>query len=304
MAISGTIGHAVNYRERAWGYVAILARFAQRKPVGFASMTLIVLIVVAAIFANLISLHDPLSQFGNMAFASPLSISPDGKPYILGGDPLGRDMFARILYGARISLYVGLASVGLGVAVGSVIGLTSGYLGGWLDNGIQRIMDGSMALPPLILALLIASVLGPSTFNTTVAIAIVWVPTTNRVVRGSVLSAKENDYVEAAHAIGCSDLRVAVRHILPNILAPLTVLATLMIAQAILLEASLSFLGVGTPPPTPSWGAMVSGPARDYIAHEPLLLIFPGGALALTVLAFSLAGDTLRDLWDPKLKGI
>jgi len=304
MATTGSIGPIVNYREHARRHAAILGRFAQRKPVGFASMMLIFLIVFAAIFANLIAPHDPLRQFGDMAFASPFSISPEGTPYILGGDTLGRDVFARILYGARISLYVGLASVGLGVAFGSVIGLTSGYLGGWVDNVIQRIMDGTMALPPLILALLIAAVLGPSTFNITVAIAIVWVPTVNRVVRGSVLSAKENTYVTAAHAMGCSDVRVAVRHILPNILAPLTVLATLMIAQAILLEASLSFLGVGTPPPTPSWGAMVSGPARDYIAHEPLLLIFPGAALGLTVLAFSLAGDTLRDMWDPKLKGI
>ena len=284
--------------------MASLARFAKRKPVGFASITGILLIVFAAIFANLISPHDPLRQFGDMAFASPFSISPEGKPYILGGDTLGRDVFARILHGARISLYVGIASVSLGVSIGSVIGLTSGYLGGWWDRVTQRIMDGTMALPPLILALLIASVLGPSTLNTTLAIAVVWVPTVNRVVRGSVLSAKETPYVTAAHAIGCSDVRVGVRHILPNILAPLTVLATLMIAQAILLEASLSFLGVGTPPPTPSWGAMVSGPARDYIAHEPLLLIFPGGVLALTILAFSLAGDMLRDLWDPKLKGV
>ena len=284
-------------------YVWRFGRIARRKPLGFTSAMFILIICLFAVFADVISPHDPLNQYAPMFVARPLSQSPDGKLFILGGDSLGRDMFARVIYGARTSLTIGLASVALAAVFGSLIGLASGFIGGKADTAIQRLMDITMALPPLILALLISSVLGPSTFNTILAIAIVWIPTVNRVVRGSTLSTKQEAYVESAAAIGCSNFRVVIRHILPNISAPIIVLTTTMIGLAILLEASLSFLGLGTPPPTPSWGSMVSGYATQYMVHYPQLLLIPGAALTFTVLSFNLAGDTLRDMWDPKLAG-
>lgn len=299
---------ALNQRSRS-GYsvqahIASLGRIARRKPLGFASFAFILLVILAAIFADVLAPHDPLKQYGSMSLAPVLTPAPDGKVFILGGDALGRDQFARIIHGARTSMFIGIASVVLGVAVGSAIGLVSGFTGGMHDTAIQRVMDSTMALPPLILALLINSVLGSSDIYTLVAIAIVWIPTVNRVVRSSVLAVKGNIYVQAARALGCSEVRVAFQHVLPNILAPIIVLGTTMVGLSIMLEASLSFLGLGTPPPTPSWGSMVSGPAREYMAHYPQLLIFPSAALGLVVLAFNLAGDALRDLWDPKLLGL
>jgi peptide/nickel transport system permease protein len=212
------------------------------------------------------------------------------------------DVFSRIIHGSRISLWVGLLAVGIGTVAGMVIGLASGYWEGPLDLVLQRVMDAIQAIPGLILALAIVSVLRPSTTNAMLAIAMVIVPGNSRIVRGAVLSAKQNRYVEAAQAMGCRHPRIIAQHILPNVTAPILIIASIWLGNAILIEASLSFLGVGTQPPTPSWGLMLSSTGRAFMEQAPWLAVFPGLAISLTVLAFNLFGDTLRDAWDPKLR--
>jgi ABC-type dipeptide/oligopeptide/nickel transport system permease subunit len=196
-----------------------------------------------------------------------------------------------------------LLAVGIGTAAGMLIGLACGYWEGRLDLALQRLMDAIQAIPGLILALAIVSVLTPNTTNAMVAIAIVIVPGNSRIVRGAVLSAKQNRYVEAAQALGCRHLSILGRHILPNVTAPILIIASIWLGNAILIEATLSFLGVGTQPPTPSWGLMLSSTGRAFMEQAPWLAIFPGFAISLAVLAFNLFGDTLRDAWDPKLRG-
>jgi peptide/nickel transport system permease protein len=212
------------------------------------------------------------------------------------------DVFSRIIHGSRISLWVGLLAVGIGTVAGMVIGLASGYWEGPLDLVLQRVMDAIQAIPGLILALAIVSVLRPSTTNAMLAIAMVIVPGNSRIVRGAVLSAKQNRYVEAAQAMGCRHPRIIAQRILPNVTAPILIIASIWLGNAILIEASLSFLGVGTQPPTPSWGLMLSSTGRAFMEQAPWLAVFPGLAISLTVLAFNLFGDTLRDAWDPKLR--
>jgi ABC-type dipeptide/oligopeptide/nickel transport system permease subunit len=186
---------------------------------------------------------------------------------------------------------------------GTLIGLISGYWEGWLDLGLQRIMDALMTIPGLILALAIVSVLTPNTTNAMLAIAIVIIPGNSRIVRGAVLSAKQNPYVEAARALGCRHLRIIASHILPNVTAPILIIASIWLGNAIFIEASLSFLGLGTQPPTPSWGLMLSSTGRAFMEQAPWLAVFPGLAISLAVLGFNLFGDALRDVWDPKLRG-
>jgi peptide/nickel transport system permease protein len=197
---------------------------------------------------------------------------------------------------------VGLIAVGLGTTLGSAIGLISGYAGGRVDLLLQRLMDVLMAFPTLILAIATVAMLGPTTTNVVVAMAIVFMPTANRVVRGSVLAEKENQYVEAARAIGCGGARIAFRHLLPNVAAPIIVIASTSLGTAILVESSLSFLGLGPPPPTPTWGAMLSIGSRTFFEQAPWMAIFPGLAISLAIFGFNLLGDALRDLLDPRLR--
>jgi peptide/nickel transport system permease protein len=276
-------------RQALWGVI-------KRKPLGMASASLIVLLVFTAIFANVLAPYDPLSAQPEIRLARPSWEHP------FGTDDIGRDVLSRVIYGSRISLWVGLLAVGIGTFAGMIIGLVSGYWEGWLDLGLQRVMDALMAIPGLILALAIVSVLTPSTTNAMLAIAMVIIPGNSRIVRGAVLSAKQNPYVEAAQALGCRHLHIIASHILPNVTAPILIIASIWLGNAILIEASLSFLGLGTQPPTPSWGLMLSSTGRAFMEQAPWLAIFPGLAISLAVLGFNLFGDTLRDAWDPKLR--
>src|SRR6266699_5046570 len=269
----------------------------KRKPLGMASAALILLLVLTAIFANVLAPYDPLAAQPEIRLAAPSWAHP------FGTDDIGRDVLSRVIYGSRISLWVGLLAVGIGTCVGMVVGLVSGYWEGRLDLVLQRLMDALMTIPGLILALAIVSVLTPSTTNAMLAIALVIIPGNSRVVRGAVLSAKQNPYVEAAQAMGCRHPRIIMPHILPDVTAPILVIASIWLGNAILIEATLSFLGVGTQPPTPSWGLMLSSTGRAFMEQAPWLAIFPGLAISLAVLAFNLFGDTLRDAWDPKLRG-
>ena len=267
-----------------------------RQPMGGISAAIILLIVVVAIAAPIIAPYDPI-QISRDTFQSP------SYDHIMGTDDLGRDVFSRVAYGARISLYVGLLSVVFGTLTGTMVGLVSGFLGGWVDIIIQRFVDAILAFPGIVLAMALVSVLGTNTTNALLAIAIVIIPTTSRVIRGAVLSVKQNVYVEAAQSIGATPLRVMLRHVLPNVVAPILILVSASLGNAILIEASLSFLGLATQPPDPSWGLMLSGTGRRYMEQAPWLAIFPGLAISITVLAFNMLGDVVRDVLDPRLRG-
>ena len=269
---------------------------ARRNPLGLAGGLIILLLIVVATFAPAIAPYEPNSQDAEI-FLSPTP----GHPF--GTDRFGRDILSRVVFGARISLGVGVISVALGSTVGALIGILSGYFGGRLDNILQRAGETAMAFPGLLLLLIIIAALGASIQNVIIAIAIGIIPGVQRVVRGAVLSEKQNMYVEAAKALGASDLRVLFRHLLPNVAALIVVLSTLLLGGAILAEAGLSFLGLGVPPPEPSWGADLSGQARTFFQRAPWMAIFPGAALSLTVLGFNLLGDSIRDVLDPRLRG-
>jgi len=268
----------------------------RKKPLGAVSAALLVVIVLMAIFADVLSPYDPLETHPEIRLAAPSWAHP------FGTDDIGRDVLSRIIHGARISLWVGLLAVGIGTVAGMINGLVCGYWEGRIDLIVQRLMDAIQAIPALVLALAIVAVLKPSTTNAMIAIAIVIIPGNSRIVRGAVLSAKQNRYVEAAQAMGCRHPRIIRSHILPNVTAPILVIASIWLGNAILIEATLSFLGVGTQPPTPSWGLMLSSTGRAFMEQAPWLAIFPGLAISLSVLGFNLFGDTLRDAWDPKLR--
>lgn len=256
--------------------------------------TIIVLIfVILAIIAPLIAPYDPKLPDMSKKLQTPSS------EHWLGTDDKGRDILSRILFGARISLTVGILSTCLGAFVGIVLGIVSGYYGRWLDSLIMRICDVLLAFPGILLALAIVSVLGSSTTNVILAVAFFAVPTFARIVRGSTLTVKKLEYIDAIKAMGASDFRIIFKHIFPNILSPIIVQATLYIASAILTACALSFLGMGTQPPTPEWGAMLSD-GRSYVSYAPHLSLFPGIAILLVVIGFNLFGDGLRDALDPK----
>lgn len=268
--------------------------FARRYPLGAAGAVIIIIFVLSAIFADYIAPLDPLQTNAASSLAAP------DTTHFLGADKMGRDLFSRIVYGARVSLIVAVASTLLGGIIGVLLGLMSGYLLGWFDLITQRIIDIMQALPLLVMALVMAASLGPAIENTIIAISIPLVPHAARVVRSSTLSLREMPFVEAARAAGMSEMRIALRHILPNTLAPLIVLFTAQLGAAILVEASLSFLGLGVPEPYPSWGRMLSESAAEYVNTAPWLVIFPGIAISLAVFGTNLLGDALRDMLDPR----
>jgi len=241
--------------------------------------------------------HDPNSINASNTLAAP---SAD---HLMGTDQLGRDIFSRILFGARVSMEVSVLAIVISVGAGSAIGLVSGYFGGWVDMLVQRVVDMFMAFPGLVIALLIVGFFSPSVRLLVIALGVVGTPGMSRVVRGSVLSAKTNTYVEAARTIGANDARIMVRHIFPNVLAPIIVVATAALGTNILAEASLSFLGFGPPPPAATWGSMLAGESRFYLTVAWWMAVFPGAAITLAVLGFNLLGDAMRDVWDPRLRG-
>ena len=285
----------LSHKGTAW---RALVLFAKRQPLGAFGAVVAILLILVAIFAPVIATHDPReTNVVEFKFAGP------GTELWLGGDQLGRDVFSRLVYGARISLIVGIASVVFGVTGGFIVGVVSGYFGGKTDLYVQRVMDAMIAFPALILALAIMAVLGPSIENVIIALTVVFIPGAARTVRAEALRIKEMDFVLAARSVGASDWRIMLRHVAPNCFAMYIILATISLGWAIIVEASLSFLGAGIPPDVPSWGGMLSGATQQYVEVGPWLAVFPGLAIAIVVFAWNLLGDALRDVLDPRLRG-
>ena len=271
--------------------------FARRKPLGAAGGVLLFALVLVAVFAGALAPYDPYGH--NTA----VSMSPPTTTNLAGTDVFGRDQLSRIIFGSRISLYVGIISVILGTSVGLVVGIASAYYGGKLDLMVQRVVDTMMGFPGLVLVLVLVIALGPSLFNVTLAIAINYTDKVIRLARSSGLSIKEEAYVLAAGALGASNLRIIARHIIPNSLAPLFVLATGQLGSAIVTEAGLSFLGLGVQPPHPSWGNMLQAASKAHLETASWLAVYPGLALASVTFAFAVFGDAVRDVLDPRLRG-
>lgn len=259
--------------------------------------TLIVLVfILTAVLAPLLAPYHPINDGSLVERLQAPSAS-----HLLGTDSQGRDILSRIIYGARVSVQVGIISVGIALVIGTLMGMVAGFYGGWVDNLMMRLVDIMLAFPSVLLAIAITAVLGPELKNAMLAIGVVNIPAFARIVRSTVLSVKAMEYVEAARAIGATDVRIIFRHVLPNSMAPLIVQTTLSIGTAILDAAALSFLGLGAQPPTPEWGAMLSD-GRSYLQKAPWVMFFPGMAIMLVVLGFNLLGDGLRDALDPRLK--
>nr|WP_260472000.1 nickel transporter permease [Bacillus sp. HMF5848] len=279
---------------KAARWISFYKKLAKNKA-AMVGATIVLIFVILALLAPFIAPHDPIEiKIQN-------KLQPPSSEYWLGTDDKGRDILSRLLYGSRISLTVGVLSTVLGAIVGIILGIVAGYYGRWIDSLIMRITDVLLAFPGILLALAIVSILGASTLNVIIAVAFFAVPTFARIVRGSTLSVKKLEYVDAIRAMGASDLRIIAKHILPNILSPIIVQATLYIASAIIIASALSFLGMGTKPPTPEWGTMLSQ-GRSYIAQAPHVTLFPGLAILLVVIGFNMFGDGLRDALDPKSK--
>lgn len=284
----------VRTRPSAWGN---LFRLAKKKYLGTISFFVILALALTALFAPVIAPYDPIGVDTDIALQGPNLAHP------FGTDELGRDIFSRIVYGSRVSLAVSFGAVGLSFWLGIMVGLTSAYFAGKYDMIMQRMMDGLLSFPSLVLAMVIVATLGQSLTNVILAIAIHPIATRGRVMRGTALSIMQNQYVDAARAMGASDTRIMMSHILPNCWAPMIVLVSIALGGAILAESSLSFLGLGPPPPNPTWGSMLSGSARTYMSSAPWMAIAPGLSITVVVLAFNLLGDAVRDIMDPRLRG-
>jgi peptide/nickel transport system permease protein len=272
-----------------------LKRLVRRQPLGAIGALIVLALVVTAVLAPQLAPHGAKD-------ASFAPYQPPSAEFPMGTDQLGRDQLSRVIWGARLSLYVGLVSVAIGITLGSVWGVVTGYLGGRLDGVSQRLVDVLMALPPIILALSLMAALGQSVNNVILSLTVLLVPTAARTLRSQTLSVKESAFVEAARASGCREWRVIFRHVAPNTLATYIVLFTVNIAYAIVVEASLSFLGLGAPPDEPSWGSMLTAGTQSLEA-APWMIFFPGLAISLTVFGLNLFGDAIRDLTDPRLRG-
>ena len=270
-----------------------------RSPGGMLGLVLVVLVVLVAVFAPVLSPHDPAKQNIVHRLKPPFWIEDGGLDHPLGTDSVGRDILSRVIYGSRISIFVGLVATAASALLGVSLGLIAGYLGGTLDSVISRVGDVQQAIPFLVLAIAVAAMLGPGLFNLILVLVITTWVTFFRVVRGEVLSVREEQYVLGAQSIGASNLRIILRYILPNVAASIIVIATLLVANMIIFEASLSFLGLGVPSSIPTWGRIVAD-GREYIADEWWIALFPGLAILITVMGINLLGDWLREDLDPK----
>jgi peptide/nickel transport system permease protein len=282
--------------------LTLLARVARRsgalvrkQPLGAVGLVLVLIVVLAAVFARQLARYGPEALSG-------MPLTGSSSTHWFGTDDLARDVFSRVIHGGRVSLTVGAISVLIGSAAGTALGLLSGYLGGKVDLAVQRLVDALMAIPTLVLALAIVATLGTSQKNVIMAIAIAMIPLITRIIRGSVLVVSEESFVEAARALGARGPRIMLRHVFPNLVGPVVVVVTVFFGTAIVTEAALSFVGLGTPPPTPSWGNMMSGSARTYIMSAPWMAFYPGLALSTLVFGVNVVGDAVRDLLDPRLR--
>lgn len=291
MPMRGTVVGALP-RSRGL-FLTTLGRLV-RNPAGAFGLGLITFLALVAIFAPLVAPYDPLLQQDRAELERPSAAHP------FGTDELGRDLLSRVIYGARTSLGVGVLAVALGSIVGVTTGLAAGYVGGWLDSTIMRLWDVLLAFPAILIGIAIAAMLGPGATNAAFALAVVSIPQFSRIIRASVLGEKQRDYVQAARSIGVRDIGIACRHILPNTVSPFLVQLSLAMGYAVLLEAGLSFLGLGAQPPNPSWGGMLNT-SRTYLRDAPHYAIFPGLALSLLLLGLNFLSDALRDALDPKL---
>ena len=281
---------SVDAGERPW---LVALRRLIRRPGALIGLAVVIFFVVLALVSPLVSPYDPLATDWRAVRKPPSAL------HFFGTDDLGRDVLARLIWGARASLMAGLVSVSIALAVAVPLGLVSGYLGGVVDGLVMRMVDAMLAIPFLILAIALAAFLGPNLTNAMIAIGVAQTPIFTRLTRGQVLAVRHEDYIEAARAVGNPHRRILLRHILPNVLAPIIVQATLAIAGAIIAEAALSFLGLGQQPPAPSWGSMLNS-ATHFIAQEPWMAVWPGLAIFSLVLSFNLLGDGLRDALDPR----
>jgi peptide/nickel transport system permease protein len=288
--------HATSDLGPRLGAAKAVVKFVRTKPLGAAGAFIILMMMLVAASSGTLAPYDPyLADYGAQ-FARP------SFEHWFGTDEFGRDLMSRIMYGARIALFVGFTASFVGCTLGGLLGVISAYCGGKVDLFLERFMDILLAFPQLILALAIASVLGPAVQNVVIAISIPIIPRAARIVRATALSVKENVYVEAVQALGAAQRRVVLRHIVPNVVAPYIIIVTAQLGGAILAEAALSYLGLGAAEPTPSWGLMLSGSALSYAEKAPWIAIFPGIAISLGVFGFNLFGDSLRDALDPKLR--
>ena len=280
-------------KRSAW---AVTLHFVRRQPLGTFGLLIVVVMFLAGAFAPWISPFDPEENDFSAMMEAPSLV------HWLGTDQFGRDIFSRLVFGARTALIVGFSAAFMGGIIGLVLGVSSAYFGGWFDLLFQRVLDVLMAFPLIILALAVVAVFGTGVFNVILAITIPLIPRCGRVVRASALSVREVPYVDAARALGFSHARIVLRHMVPNVIAPFLILLSAFVGQAILAEASLSYLGLGVQEPVPAWGLMLQGGAEEYATTAPWIAVFPGVAIMLTVLGISLFGDALRDAIDPKLR--
>jgi peptide/nickel transport system permease protein len=286
----------VTVAERRSGWASVVLGFSRRRPLGAIGAAIVLLMLLVAVIAPWIAPYDPVAvDFGAM-------LSPPGAQHWLGTDSFGRDVLSRLIYGSRTALFVGFGSALFGATAGAILGVGSAYFGGKIDLYLQRLMDIFLSFPLIILALAIVAILGNTLPNLILAITIPMIPRCALVIRSSALAIREMPYVDAARASGFKHGRIIFRHMLPNVMAPYLIMMTAFLGQAILLEASLSFLGLGVQEPTPAWGLMLRGAAVEFAEAAPWMAIFPGIAISLAVFAFNLFGDSLRDALDPKLR--
>jgi peptide/nickel transport system permease protein len=288
---------AANTRSRAMRGLVAVGWFVRRKPLGAFGGVIVIAMLLMAAFA------ERIAPYGYDQTIRGARMKPPSAAHWLGTDNLSRDMWSRVVYGARVSITVGFLTVGLAVLLATAIGVSSAYFGGAWDLLVQRVVDAWLSFPYLIIILSVMAVLGPGLGNVVISLAVLIAATNSRVIRSATLGVMQHSYVEAARAMGCGHTRIIVRHLLPNVTATIIILATIGLGAVILAESALSFLGFGVPPPHPSWGGMLSGSGRTYMFRAPWMAIWPGVAISLAVFGFNMLGDALRDVLDPRLRG-